>query len=159
MHNAVKKAIEIKERLDKTANHVLAVKLAFDLVRLLPELVDYLQKMETSVTTNKRHLVCRCEVCNKQFKVYHSQMASGRKSGRFCSMACFKTSQKPASTNLGGPITIKCEWCGDEFTHQPAGGATPKFCSSKCEEESYESDEDEAAEKMLSVFDGSGLKQ
>jgi hypothetical protein len=75
--------------LEKEKEHGAAAVLAFKLAALVPALIEHAARLEQSVKLNIRHVVCKCEWCGDEFKVFHSEMKSGKKSGKYCSRACF----------------------------------------------------------------------
>lgn len=85
---SLQNARDLFAALKRERDHAAAVVLAFKVAELVPGLVQYAERLESSVKRNVRHVVCLCEWCGKQFKVFHSEMKDGRKAGRFCSREC-----------------------------------------------------------------------
>lgn len=83
-------ATELQIQLERTRDHVEAVQLAFKLVKMVPAIVQYAEQLEQSVASNTRHVICKCEWCGSEFKVYQSEIRAGKKSGRYCSRACWE---------------------------------------------------------------------
>lgn len=81
-------ARDLYAALKREKDHAIAVALAFKLAEVVPGLVQYIERLELAVKKNVRHVVCRCEWCKKDFKVFHSEMKPGKKAGRFCSREC-----------------------------------------------------------------------
>ena len=83
-------AMDLVIALEKERDHGAAAVLAFRLAAMVPALIEHAERLEQSVKLNTRHVVCKCEWCGDEFKVYHSEMKSGKKSGKYCSRACFE---------------------------------------------------------------------
>jgi len=82
-------AMDLVIALEKEKDHGAAAVLAFKLATLVPALIEHAERLEQSVKLNIRHVVCKCEWCGNEFKVFHSEMKSGKKSGKYCSRPCF----------------------------------------------------------------------
>lgn len=89
-------AMDLYIALEKEKDHGAAAVLAFKLATLVPELVQHVERLEQSVQQNIRHVVCKCEWCGNDFKVFHSELKLGKKSGRYCSRSCLDETRKAA---------------------------------------------------------------
>lgn len=83
-------ATELCIQLERAKDPVESVQIAFKLVKMVPSLVQYAEQLEQSVASNTRHVVCKCEWCGTEFKVYQSELRAGKKSGRYCSRKCWE---------------------------------------------------------------------
>lgn len=91
-------AMELYVALEKEKEHGAATVLAFKLVAMIPALIEHAERMELSVQQNIRHVMCKCEWCGNEFKVFHSEMKAGKKSGKYCSKACWEETRAVAKT-------------------------------------------------------------
>ena len=79
-----------------------ALDAAVDAIELLPLLVERIDDLEAQVRAltargPKKAIACECLRCGKPFKVYPSEIAGGRKAGKFCSLACVLASRPHAA--------------------------------------------------------------
>ncbi len=72
-------AMDLYVALEKEKEHGAATVLAFQLVAMIPALIEHaermelsVRRMELSVQQNIRHIVCKCARCGEEFKVFHS---------------------------------------------------------------------------------------
>lgn len=89
-------AMDLYIELEKEKDHGAATVLAFKLVAMVPALVQHAERLEQSVKQSVRHVMCKCEWCGNEFKVFHSELKDGRKSGRFCSRVCLDETRESA---------------------------------------------------------------
>lgn len=80
-------------------------------------------------------ILLTCEICDKEFKDFASQVRQGR---RFCSTECANKWKSEAMSGAngpgwkGGPKTVVCKNCGKEFLNVLHRGPTLQFCSRAC---------------------------
>lgn len=84
---------------------------------------------------SKRKIMVTCEICKKEFSVYISQYANGRR--KYCSVKCKNKRDKTNEKNpnwRGGKITRTCKMCGEEFKTIIAivKYGYGKYCSHSC---------------------------
>jgi hypothetical protein len=94
----LKTAMDLYVALEKEKEHGAAAVLAFKLAAMVPALIEHAERMELSVRQNIRHIVCKCSWCGEEFKVFHSEMRAGKKSGKYCSMACWEETRADAKS-------------------------------------------------------------
>lgn len=92
---------ELSASFGKEVGHERAAALAFQLAGLVPELLERIERftqrveqLEQSVQQNVRHIVCKCETCGIEFKLFKSELRPGKRSGRFCTMKCLREAQR-----------------------------------------------------------------
>jgi hypothetical protein len=90
------------DRIRAALEHLPAAGLdaAAAILPLVPVLVAEVEQLETQVRAltaergKRKGIPCRCETCGRAFTVYPSELASGKKTGRFCRRACVRRGQE-----------------------------------------------------------------